>query len=280
MDEKAVVRQSKLIKSPHGFSTRIGGVSSGIFDSLNLGMNRGDDVEAVKENWRRFLKACNISNEEFVCGKQVHGNYVHIADESVLRPAYGEGWMADADGYVTNKKRVPLAVFTADCVPVLLEDIQGGVVAAVHCGWRSTVADIEKETIDKMLLLGANEDDICVAIGPAICKKCFQVGREVIEAVCELLGMNFDESISNSSDSFEDEDIRAGKMFFIRDKDNEDKYYLDLRRVVKERFMQLELKEDNIEISDECTMCQPGDYWSHRYTNGERGSQANIIELI
>ena len=120
MDEKAVVRQSKLIKSPHGFSTRIGGVSSGIFDSLNLGMNSGDDVEAVKENWRRFLKACNISNEEFVCGKQVHGNYVHIADETVLRPAYGEGWMADADGYVTNKKRVPLAVFTADCVPVLL----------------------------------------------------------------------------------------------------------------------------------------------------------------
>jgi len=263
--DKAVVRKSKLLKSPHGFSTRIGGVSKGIFDSLNLGMNRGDEVQDVKENWRRFLLECDIDSDEFVCGKQVHGNYVHVASSDVMRPAYGPGWMAEADGYVTNEKNIPLAVFTADCVPVLLEDIQGGVVAAVHCGWRSTVADIELECINKMIELGASIDHICVAIGPAICEKCFQVGREVIEAVNRLLSIS------------EADGINSG--YYRIDAENDGKYYLNLREVVKQRFIQLGVVENNIEISKECTMCQPTDYWSHRYTNGERGSQANIIML-
>ncbi len=261
-DTSAVIRTSSVIKSPHGFSTRRGGVSTGIFNSLNLGMNRGDDSNLVKENWRRFLEACNIHEEEFVCGKQVHGNYVHIATRDVARPAYGPGWMADADGYVTNERGLPLAVFTADCVPVLLEDIEGGVVAAVHCGWRSTVADIEKETIDKMVSLGASTTNIHIAIGPAICEKCFQVGREVIDAVINLL-----------------EGVDGADELYISDSENAGKYYLNLRGVVKKRFMMLGVPGKNIEISSECTMCQPGDYWSHRYTNGDRGSQANIIML-
>lgn len=272
--ETAEVRKSKLIKSPHGFSTRRGGVSRGIFDSLNLGMNRGDDECDVKENWRRFLEACDIDTDRFVCGKQVHGNYVHVADESVLREAYGAGYMAEADGYVTNIKNIPLAVFTADCVPVLLEDMEGGVVAAVHCGWRSTVADIEKETIDKMVCLGGAIDNICIAIGPAICEKCFQVGEEVIEAVCKLLGIDFKEAILHDTFYY-----NTDVVLFCKDKESEGKYYLNLRQVVKQRFMQLGIPDNQIEISKECTMCQPGDYWSHRYTNGERGSQANIIML-
>lgn len=258
---EAIVTKSNIIRNPHGFSTRIGGVSQGIFDSLNLGMNRGDDEAHVKENWRRFLKACDIDNEQFVCGKQVHGNYVHVATKDILRPAYGPGWMAEADGYVTNEVNVPLAIFTADCVPVLLEDYDGKVVGAVHCGWRSTVADIEKETIDKMVSLGASLERICISIGPAICKKCFQVGSEVIEAVDNLLEGDYKDK------------------FYHKDNDNEGKYYLDLRGVVKQRFIELGVSEDNIEISSECTMCQPERYWSHRYTCGERGSQADIIMI-
>ncbi len=259
-DSSAIIRTSSLLKNPHGFSTRKGGVSTGIFSSLNLGMNRGDDISLVKENWRRFLDACSIHEDKFVCGKQVHGNYVHVATKDIARPAYGAGWMADADGYVTNEPGLPLAVFTADCVPVLLEDNVGGVVAAVHCGWRSTVADIEKETIDKMVGLGADVNNINIAIGPAICEKCFQVGGEVIEAVISLL----------------EDDVTE---LYVADSMNDGKYYLNLRGVVKKRFMMLGVPGENIEISPECTMCQPDDYWSHRYTNGERGSQANIIML-
>lgn len=260
-DMTAVIKTSSKIKSPHGFSTRIGGVSTGIFDSLNLGMNRGDDENLVKENWRRFMEASGISEEKFVCGKQVHGNYVQIATSKIARPAYGPGWMAEADGYVTNEPGLPLAVFTADCVPVLLEDCVAGVVAAVHCGWRSTVADIEKETIEKMVGLGASTTNINVAIGPAICDKCFQVGSEVIGAVNKLLN-----------------GVETGDLYFP-DKEHDDKFYLNLRGVVKRRFMMLGVLEDNIEVSRECTMHQPTEYWSHRYTHGERGSQANIIML-
>ena len=131
--------KSKLITYPHGFSTRNGGVSQGIFSSLNLGMNRGDDEDSVKENYRRFLKSCGIKTESFVCGKQVHGNNVMMVYKEDAKPAYGYDELFEADGYVTNISGVPLAVFTADCIPLLLADEESGVIAAVHCGWRSTV---------------------------------------------------------------------------------------------------------------------------------------------
>ena len=146
-DTSAVIRTSSVIKSPHGFSTRRGGVSTGIFNSLNLGMNRGDDSNLVKENWRRFLEACNIHEEEFVCGKQVHGNYVHVATRDIARPAYGPGWMADADGYVTNERGLPLAVFTADCVPVLLEDIEDAEEDVRDEGPAALLADVSNSAL-------------------------------------------------------------------------------------------------------------------------------------
>lgn len=259
---EAKVLKSSLLSFPHGFSTRIGGVSEGIYDSLNLGMNRGDEIEKVKENWSRFLKACNINQETFVCGAQVHGTYVHIATKENLRPAYGPGEMVQADGYVTKEKNVPISIFTADCVPVLLEDSENKVIGAVHAGWRSAVGDIEKEAIDKMLFLGATTDSIHIAIGPAIDKCCFEVGEEVIVEINKLLSIS----------SFE-----QSNAFYT--KKSNGKYMLDLRGAVKERFLQLGISENNIEIVGECTMCHPKYFWSHRYTNGVRGSQASIISM-
>lgn len=250
---------SSLITSPHGFSTRQCGVSNGIYSSLNLGMNRGDDKESVIKNWDIFLKACGITNEKFVCGRQVHGNYVHIATEDDLRPAYGAGELIDADGYVTNRVNVPIAVFTADCVPLLLEDPVNKVIGAIHCGWRSTVADIEANAISAMQSLGSHAKDIRAAIGPAIGYCCFEVGPEVIEGINQLLDNDTDGLYQPSS--------------------NEGKYMLDLRSAVKRRLIQLGLAEQNIDIIKDCTMCSPSKYWSHRYTNGERGSQADIICL-
>lgn len=256
--EEIRVETSEKLRFPHGFSTRIGGVSEGIYESLNLGMNRRDIKERVIENWNRFLEACNISQKEFVCGEQVHGNNVHIADYNDLRPAYGPGEMNVADGYVTNKPGIPLAIFTADCVPVLLEDYDNCVAGAVHCGWRSTVADIQKETIEKMISLNASLDNIHVAIGPAIDRCCFEVGKEVIDAVELLLGENCADLYDAKSDG---------------------KYMLDLRGVVKRRFIQLGVSEQNIELVGECTMCHPDRYFSHRYSKGQRGSLACVIGI-
>lgn len=258
-DTKPVeIHTSSLIKNPHGFSTRIGGVSDSIYDSLNLGMNRGDSQARVTENFRRFFETAGIKNPAFVCGEQVHENNVHIATQMDLRKAYGHGDLIKADGYVTNQPNVPLVIFTADCVPILLEDSENKVVGAVHSGWRSTVKDIAGNAIEKMKALGADVSKIKVAIGPAIDKCCFEVGVEVTEAVDKLL---------NSDASFFYDECPNGK------------YMLDLRGVVRERFLQLGVLAENIEIVGDCTMCHPNTYFSHRYTNGQRGSLACVIEL-
>lgn len=247
---------SSLLKAPHGFSTRIGGVSEGIFRSMNLGRNRGDIPERVNENWRRFLGKCGIEEKAVVWGKQVHGNYVHIATAKDARDFNEVSPPMEADGYVTNQPGVVLAVFTADCVPVLLEDSEHGVIGAVHSGWRSTVADIEGEAVKKMISLGAALEEIHVAIGPAIDRCCFEVGPEVIEAVDSLLGNG------------------ASRFYEPRG----EKYMLDLRGVVAERLIQLGVLPEHIEKVGGCTMCNPDRYWSHRDTKGERGSMAAVIK--
>jgi len=257
---KAVIDKSTLIKYPHGFSTRIGGVSTGMYESLNLGMKRGDEDSNVIENYRRFFEAAGISSTDFMCGNQVHGNTVHIVAKEDLRPALGEGMVYEADGYVTNLSNAPLVIFTADCVPLLLEDKTGGVIGAVHCGWKSTVADIEKEALNKMQLLGSKPENIVAAIGPAIDRCCFEVGEEVIDAVDSLLLLP-----------------KSDVSSFYNKKEN-GKYMLDLRGVVRERLIQLGVKAENIEFVGECTMCNPGKYYSHRYTKGNRGSLACVIE--
>ena len=251
--------RSSVITSPHGFSTRAGGVSDGMFATLNLGMNRGDEAARVTENWNRFLASAGIGTREFVCGKQVHGNTVHIATKEDMRRAYGKypdgRDLIECDGYVTAECNVPLAIFTADCVPLLLEDVKAGIVGAVHCGWRSTASDIEKNAIDAFVSLGSDVKNIHAAIGPAIDKCCFEVGGEVIEAMHDLIGKEVERFYTPRAD----------------------KYMLDLRGVVRYRLVMLGVMDANIETVGECTMCNPDRYYSHRGTKGNRGSLACVI---
>ena len=257
---KVEIDVSRLIRSPHGFSTQIGGVSEGVFHSLNLGRNRGDYPERVKENWRRFLEKCGMEGKPVAFGKQVHGNVVHVIRQQMWKPD-DAAVVPEADGFVTNQPGIPLAIFTADCVPVLLEDARNGVIGAVHSGWRSTVADIEGVAVKKMRELGADVKEIHVAIGPAIDRCCFEVGQEVIDGVEQLLGGT----------------ASKGGVATSYYSPRGEKFMLDLRGVVRERLIQLGIPEANIEKVGGCTMCHPERYWSHRYTNGERGSQASVI---
>lgn len=251
---------SDRIACSHGFSTRLGGVSEGIFESLNLGrLDLGDDPVRVQENWKIFGAACGIDTTRFVHGRQVHGNTVLIASEEDARGIV-ERSPLEADGYVTNIPGLPLAVFTADCAPLLLHEPEAGVVAAIHCGWRSTAADIEAEAVRRMRSLGAKEGNIRAAIGPCIRQCCFQVGPEVAQAMEALLG---------------------GPLgaLCIRDETAEERYLLDLPGVVKRRLVLLGVPEENIDDLGECTKCRPERYWSHRAHGMRRGSQANMIML-
>ena len=248
---------STLIPARHAFTTRYGGVSKGGFSSLNLGSNRGDDPESVRENYRRVCALMGADIDGCAVTKQVHGNVVRIvtgADRHVCmsRVPY------EADGLATAEKGLPIFCFTADCVPVLLCDEEGRAAAAVHCGWRSSVGDILKNALEQMERLGAERARVRAAIGPAIGACCFETDDDVPQALETYL----------SGDT-------AG--LFRRREDG--KTLVDLRGANARRLIQLGLRPENIDISDECTVCCHDKYWSHRYTKGDRGSQAAAIVL-
>jgi YfiH family protein len=243
----------------HAFTTRLGGASTGAFQSLNLGENRGDDPDCVRENYRRLGAATGIDTSHMVFSRQVHEHTVRIAAETDRRALYTPIDYT-ADGLVTNLRGLPLIIFTADCVPVLLCDPVNGVIGAVHCGWRSTVRDILGEAVGEMCTLGANPAEIRAAIGPAIGACCFETGPEVPEAISTLLGGGTAGLVSP----------RPGVP---------GKFLVDLRGANARRLTQLDLMPEHIAVSGECTMCSHEKYWSHRHTKGVRGTQAALIVL-
>lgn len=252
-----IYMSSTLISAHHAFTTRYGGVSKGSFSSLNLGSNRGDDPEAVRENYRRVCALMGAGIDDCVVTKQVHGNVVRIVDEKDKHVCMSNV-PYEADGIVTNVKNLPIMCFVADCVPALLCDDKNSVAAAVHCGWRSSVTDILKEAVDKMVELGAEKENICVAMGASIGACCFETDGDVPEAIDKYLGGDSEGIYTRRADG---------------------KYMVDLRAANKRRLVQLGLKAENVDISHECTMCSHEKYWSHRYTKGDRGSLAALIVL-
>ncbi len=247
------------ISARHAFTTRIGGVSEGIYASMNLGTGRGDSEESIRENYRLLGEATGIDTGCMAFTKQVHKADVRTVTMADVHELFTEV-PYEADGIVTNVPGLALICFTADCVPVLLHDPVHGVISAVHCGWRSSVSDILGNAVKAMCALGAVPADIHAAIGPAISGCCFQVGGEVIEAARKYLG-------------------EEPEGFYREDEKNEGKFFLDLKGCNARRLMQLGLKEENIALSDECTKCSHEKYWSHRHTGGQRGSQGALIVI-
>ena len=243
----------------HAFTTRLGGVSTGALASLNLGTKRGDDPAAVRENYRLLGEATGIDTAHMAFTRQVHGAEVRTVTHRDAHTLFTDV-PYEADGLVTSERGLALICFTADCVPVLLCDAVHGVIAAVHCGWRSSVADILGCAVEKMGALGAEPTAITAAIGPAIGPCCFEVGGEVVEAAQTLLG-------GPCPALWRAEEGKAGK------------YLLDLKGVNRLRLLQLGLREENIAVSGACTMCSSETFWSHRKTQGRRGTQGALIVL-
>ena len=241
----------------HAFTTRAGGVSEGIWSSLNLGFNRGDEPERVEENYRILSRALGLDPERLVFTRQVHKDTVRRVTAVDRRLPLSAPVPYEADGLVTNEKGLALFVFIADCIPILLSAPEAGAVGAVHAGWRGTVADIAgKGVLALCREYGARPGEILAAVGPGIGPCCFETGPEVPAAVRAL-------GLKNAED-------------FIRD-DGNGKFHVDLKGVNRALLLRAGLQPEHIAVSEECTRCLHDKYWSHRWTNGNRGVQAAVI---
>ncbi len=166
-------RFSEIKSIRHGFFTREGGVSQGDFATLNVGQDTGDSIEHVQENRRRIARSLGFDPKKLIMVDQTHSARVVV----VNRPF--EGTLPEADALITTTPGLLIGIMTADCVPVLLSTSNGGIVAAVHAGWRGSVGGVLENTLEKMKALAGSEvKDIKAALGPCIWQDTYEVSQE------------------------------------------------------------------------------------------------------
>ena len=170
-----------VVKS--AFSTRIGGVSKGCYESMNLSFDRGDDKDAVMENFQRIASAIGTNCHDMVLSRQTHtANVRVVTEEDKGKGIVRERDYTDVDGLVTNVPGICLVTSYADCVPLYFVDPIKKVIGLSHSGWRGTVGKIGKETVRVMKEhFGCDPADILAAVGPSICQDCYEVSGDVIE---------------------------------------------------------------------------------------------------
>ncbi|HEX9059213.1 MAG TPA: peptidoglycan editing factor PgeF [Clostridia bacterium] len=252
-----LVRFGDMIK--HCFTTRLGGVSQGEYDSLNLAFNKKDLRENVLKNYSLLSNAVGIDTDNMVFSNQVHENKV----KKVGTSDQGKGIKIESDikgydGLVTNESKVALVTFYADCVPVLMLDPEKRVVAACHSGWRGTVKGISIVTAQKMQdEYGSSLEDIVAVIGPSIKSCCFEVGSEVY-------------------DEFKKAYPWCDSMCT---KGDDGKWHIDLQSIIARYLVDSGLKSDNVHDLSVCTRCNKDVFFSHRGDNGKTGTMAGIIQL-
>ena len=246
----------------HGFSTRKGGVSAGIFSSMNLNFKRGDNPDAVMENYRRMAAALNMRVEDMVLSDQTHTTNVRVITEEdrgkgILRPQD----YSDVDGMITNVPGIVLVTSYADCVPLYFVDPVRKAIGLSHSGWKGTVGHIGQKTVWKMHeVYGSEPKNIVAAIGPSICQSCYEVSDDVAEA----FRANF------TADEAAD---------ILLDKGN-GKYQLDLWKANWYVLTDAGILPEHLSVTDLCTACHPDLLWSHRKTNGQRGGLSAFLSLI
>ena len=244
----------------HLFTTRTGGTSSGIFESLNLSFTRGDDRDCVLQNYDRVAEVLGITRDRIVCSDQTHTTNIRI----VTKEDAGKGIdrqrdYADIDGLITNEKGLALATFYADCVPLYFVDPVREVIGLAHSGWRGTVAGMGKKMVERMhAAFGCDPADIHAAIGPSICQDCYEVSGDV--------AVEFEQAFAGH-----EREILLAK--------ENGKYQLDLWKANEIVLLDAGVLPEHIEITDICTCCNPDLLFSHRASHGKRGNLGAFLCL-
>ncbi|HFB2048643.1 MAG: peptidoglycan editing factor PgeF [Hyphomicrobiaceae bacterium] len=185
----------------HAFFTRQGGVSSGIYSSLNCSYESCDSLDLVKENRRRAAAYLNATHSDIVTAHQVHS-----ANVLTVKAPFKDSFLMKADALVCQTPGLAIGVLTADCTPVLFADPEEKVVAAAHAGWRGAMSGILEQTLKEMEMVGAKRSRICAAIGPTIHQSNYQV--------CPEFEIEFLKSEPLSRPFFYHQDLDKKKIFF------------------------------------------------------------------
>ncbi len=264
----------------HLFTTRTGGVSEGIFYSLNLNFQRGDDPEKVRRNYERVAKVLGCMPEDMVLSKQTHTTNIRLVTEDdkgkgLTRKADYE----DVDGLITQSRGIALVTSYADCVPLYFVDPVHKAIGLAHSGWRGTAGRMGACMVQAMgECFGSDPKDLYAAIGPSICQDCYEVSEEVADVFRHLFSGKeaFEEEIRKSgyrggTDGTFDHMVEPGR--------EPGKYQLDLwlanLLILREAGIPLE----QIEVTDICTCHNPEYLFSHRASEGKRGNLSAFLML-
>ena len=249
--------QSSHLDSPatkHGFFTRIGGASKGIYQGLNVGLGSDDQREVVLENRRRVAQSMDVNDDKLMMVYQIHSSDVACADKK---------WTIDdrpkLDAMVSSTPELAIGIMTADCGPVLFSDAENGVVGAAHAGWKGATGGILENTISAMETIGAERDNIVAVLGPTISQKHYEVGPEFVDNV---IGLNA------NNDAY----------FIPSEKENHAMF--DLPSYIVDR-----LKADGVKASwtSDCTYADEEQFFSYRRKThrgeADYGRQISVIKV-
>ena len=251
--EQLEILTAEGITAPHCFTTRHGGVSTGALVSMNLAIKLDETDENVARNFEILGDALGFGLDDLVLTRQTHSDIVRVVTREDCRGCFHRNY-PECDALVTNTPGVALTVFTADCTPLLFHDPVTGAVGAAHAGWRGTASAIGAKTVEAMVRqFGCKPENIRAAIGPNIGFCHFETDADVPEAMRAAFGEEVEQFIRPSGI----------------------KYYVNLKEINAMILRRAGLR--HIEISEDCTMCQPDRFWSHRVTGGNRGSQGAVI---
>jgi hypothetical protein len=245
----------------HGFSTRFGGVSKGIFSSMNLAFNRGDNIDDVLENYKRLCNSIGVDFNTLVASSQDHNTVVR----NVTEEQYGIGItkpkdILSVDALITNKPNVTLVTYYADCTPLFFVDTKNKAIGLAHAGWRGTVGRIGEKVVQKMQQdFSTDPKDLICAVGPAISKCCYEVDKSCADEFYNLKDLDTDK--------------------FIFPKEN-NKFMIDLLETNRQILTSAGVPKENITLSDLCTRCNSDLLWSHRATQGKRGTMCAIMSIV
>ena len=253
-----LLEETGIVKE--GFSTRLGGVSEGIFSTMNLSFTRGDEKEAVAENFKRIAAALQVDYNKFVFTDQTHTTNVRrVTEKDAGNGITKEKAFHDTDGLITDVRGLVLSTFYADCVPLYFVDPVHKAIGLSHSGWRGTVNRMGKATIEAMEMeYGSKPRDLRCAIGPSICQDCYEVSEDVAAEFKRAF---------------------AGHENELLTKKQGGKYQLDLWKANEIVLLEAGVLSEHLQITDICTCCNPDLLFSHRASHGQRGNLGAFLYL-